>query len=258
LVQALKAISQALISGCIAWHRPESTMAKYPWGDSPKNMPATFAIDLVCALLLGVLLALTGPDGGSESPTQTQLRPVAVVTCAFVVMWYMFLGNQVGVRFTEGLPDDVKASATTAANTTVSNALEQAIPFLALMWLEALFVNARTAQILGWVYVVGRFLYPVIYGMYGEFSAFVMLSTMPNYCIITYFTLTVFFKASCGIDLHAKIDAVSPWLMPLFLVACSLGCFIAFLGLAAPTTSIIIAGAKKNVGFVDPEDVDEE
>jgi len=224
------------------------------------SFPLLFALTVVFSLLLGILLAYTGPEGavGVSIPAPSQLNGVTVVTCVFFVMWYMFLGNQVGVRFTEGLPDDVKESAANTANRTVANAMEQAIPFLMLMWLEALFVNPRTAQILGWIWVIARFFYPIFWGFYGHFTLLVEVSVSPSYIIISYFLLTVFFKCACGIDLHALITATSPWLMLLFLIGCGLCSFIAYLLLAKPTTMIIIAGAKKDKGFVEKDEEDGE
>ena len=35
---------------------------------------------------------------------------------------------------------------------------------------ETTHVNPRTTAILGWVYVVARFLYPICYGFYGVFN----------------------------------------------------------------------------------------
>jgi len=237
-------------------------MAKFPWGDEAMSIPITFVINMITALLLGVLLAFTGPESAvGVAATTEELRPVAVVTCVFFVMWYIFLGNQVGVKFTQGLPADVSAAAKDIADRTVGNMLEQVIPFLTLMWLEAIFVNPRTATILGWIYVAARFLYPIAYGIYGVFTILVMFATMPNYTIISYWLLTVFFKCFFSVDLHAKINATSPWLMLLFLPACGLCSFIAFLLLAKPTTSLIIAGAKKEKGFDAEEgygEIDEE
>jgi len=211
---------------------------------------------VVSALLLGVLLALTGTEGAAIP--EKALQPVAVVTCAFCLMWYIFLGNQVGIKFTQGLPEDVAATAKNVADRSVGNTMEQAIPFLVLLWLEAIFVNPRIATILGWIYVVFRFLYPVFFGMYGTFTVLVEASTQPNYIIINYFLLTVFFKCACDVDLHAKISATSPWLMLPFMLGVGLFTFIVFLLLAKPTTLLIIAGAKKEKGFKDPEADDEE
>ena len=52
-----------------------------------------------------------------------------------------------------GLPDDVAASAKNVADRSVANTMEQAIAFLVLLWLHAIFVNPRIATILGWIYV---------------------------------------------------------------------------------------------------------
>jgi len=231
-------------------------MAKFPWGDQPNPMGLMCGLMVVTALALGVLLALTGTEGAAVP--ETALHPVAVVTCVFCLMWYIFLGNQVGIKFTQGLPDDVAATAKNIADRSVGNTMEQAIPFLVLLWLEAVFVNPRIATILGWIYVVFRFFYPVFFGMYGTFTVLVEASTQPNYIVIFYFLLTVLFKCAFDIDLHATISATSPWLMLPFMLGVGLCAFIVFLLLAKPTTMLIIAGAKKEKGFKDPEADDED
>lgn len=234
-------------------------MAKFPWGDAPVTMSGICGLMIVSALGLGILLALSGPSDWETLPYPggSKYNGVAVVTCAFFVMWYMFLGNQVGIKFTEGLSDDVTAAASTAASRTVGNTLEQAIPFLFLMWMEAYFVNARTAQLLGWIYVAFRFFYPIGWGYYGQFNLLVEVATQPNYIIIFYYLVAVLCKCGLGSDVHADIDAVSPWLMLPYLLGIGLLSFIVFLVLAKPTTMLMIAGAKKATSFVDAEDPEE-
>ena len=52
---------------------------------------------------------------------------------------------------------------TLTATRTVGNALEQAVPFLAALWLHALAVDAGAAASLGWAYVASRAVYPIAY-----------------------------------------------------------------------------------------------
>jgi len=235
-------------------------MAKFPWGDDAFPLPLMFAMTGATAVGLGVVLATSGPADavGDGFPSAVALHPTVVVTCVFLVMWYIFLGNQVSVKFTPGLPDDVQTEAKNIADRTVGNTLEQALPFLVLMWLEAIFVNPRTAMILGWFYVVTRFFYPLLWGAYGQFNVLIELATQPNYIITFYYLLTVFFKCGCGIDLHTKIDAASPWLMPLFTLACGMCSFICFLLLGGVSTKFIINGVKKAKGYEDEYEYEDE
>jgi len=241
---------------------PTAAMAKYPWGDQAFSMPGMMVFVVVSGLLIGGLLGKAGPSAavGDEFPTVSSLRGVALVTCAFVGSWYIFLGNQVGVKFTQGLSADVAAQAAMIADRGVYNALEQGFPFLALLWLHALFVNPETARLLGWVWVCARFLYPITYGMYGVFNLAVEFAMQPNYVINFYFLLAVVHKCWGGEDLHTKVDAVSPWLMPLIGLACGFIAIVFFLILAKPSTSIIINGVKKSKGEIDDEyeDVEDE
>jgi len=235
-------------------------MAKYLWGNEPFSMPFYLGTLFTCALALGVVLALAGPEDAvteSSFPAVAALRRVAVVTTAFVFMWYIFLGNQIGINFTEGLPEDVAKDAKHIADRTVANTLEQAIPFLLLLWLEALFVNPRTAMILGWIYVATRFLYPFMFAMYGKFTVLIMVSTNPGYLIIFYFAVSVFFKCAFDIDVHAKIDASSAWWMPLFMVGIMVLILVALLILPKPSIAFIINGVKKEKGGIE-SDYDEE
>jgi len=222
-------------------------------------MPGMMAILLVTGLLIGGLLGHVGPSAavGAAFPTMQALQGVALVTCAFIWMWYIFLGHQVGIKFTEGLTTDVQDQAKFIADRSVINTMEQALPFLSLMWLEALFVNPETARLLGWIYVATRFLYPITYGMYGQFNTAVEISTSPNYVIIFYFMFTVFHKCAFGEDFHTKVDAISPFLMLVVGFVCAFGSVIFFLVLAKPTTAIIVNGVKKDKGQI-VEELDNE
>jgi len=234
-------------------------MAKYFWGDEVFSLNWMMAFLVVSGLLIGGLLGKAGPSAavGDTFPAATELRGVALVTCTFMFMWYIFLGHQVGIKFTEGLTTDVQDQAKFIADRSVINTMEQALPFLSLMWLEALFVNPETARLLGWIYVATRFLYPITYGMYGQFNTAVEISTSPNYVIIFYFMFTVFHKCAFGEDFHTKVDAISPFLMLVVGFVCAFGSVIFFLVLAKPTTAIIVNGVKKDKGQI-VEELDNE
>lgn len=227
------------------------------------SMPMLFGCMVVAALLLGGFLAAVGPLGavGDIYPAPAEVRGTALVTCVFVALLYIFYGNQVGIRFSEGLPADVTEQAKFIADRTVINTVEQGIPFLALMWLEAIFVNPLTATRLGWIYVFFRYLYPVFYGWYGQFTVLIEIATQPNYVIIAYYWVTVFYKCGTGMDLHTRFHSSSPHgnllMVPLLLV-CGCLSFVCFLLLSKPTTMIMINGVKKEKGYVDEEYGDDE
>jgi hypothetical protein len=235
-------------------------MAKYPWGDEAVSMPIMGVVTVISALALGGVLARVGPADavGAAYPAPTALYGVAQVTCVYMLMVYIFFGNQVGIKFSKNLPKDIGDKAAEIATRTVANTLEQAIPFLVLMWLEAIFVNPEVARIFGWIYVLTRFLYPLVYGAFGDFTVAVMLATQPNYIIIFHFLWTILYKCHTTVDLHAKIDAKSPWLVLVYMLVVSLSSFICFLLLAAPSTKLIVAGVKKDKGYVEPDDDEEE
>lgn len=235
-------------------------MAKYPWGNEAMSLPAMVGIIVVVGILLGTLMGHVGPSAavGDAFPSQVALRGVGLVSCAFIFMWYIFLGHQVSLKFNTTLDADIKTQAQFVADRSVANTLEQAIPFLVLLWLHALFVNPETSKTLGWIYVVTRFLYPITYGMYGKMNTAVQLSTQPNYCIIFYYLLAVVHKCSTGADLHTKVHTVSAWLMIPLMVCVAMSSGFVLIVVAKPTTAIIVGGVKREKGYVEPEEDEEE
>jgi len=215
-------------------------------------MPVVGAMTVVAGLVVGGFLAHAGPGAavGVVFPTPQALQGVAVVTCAFMLMWYTMLGHQVQMKFgaCDGQDKDVATQAALVADRSVANTLEQAIPFLSLLWLHAIFVNPETSKVLGWIYVVTRFFYPWTYGFYGQFNTAVELVTQPNYVVIFYFLIAVWHKCASGDDLHTKVHDASPWLMLLLGVAVSFVSFIFFLGVAALGAKIIVRGVAKDMG----------
>lgn len=73
--------------------------------------------------------------------------------------------------------------------------LEQMVPFLACLWLHAIFVadGPRLSTTLGWVYVATRALYPLGLGdrLGRGIRPLVLLITVPNYLVIFYFSYAV-------------------------------------------------------------------
>merc|ERR1711998_477529 len=81
--------------------------------------------------------------------------------------------------------------ASTVAERSFMNQLEQGIPFLVLMWLNAGLVEANISGSLGIGYTIFRMLYGVAFSYYGEFSMLCEFITQPNYQVIFYFQVSL-------------------------------------------------------------------
>merc|ERR1712070_96043 len=177
-----------------------------------------------------------------------------------MALLYSLFGNQVNIKLgMAGAPKTgpVKEQSAFIAERSVVNTMEQALPFLALMWLHAMFVNPRVSMVLGWVYVVTRALYPIFYGFYGEFTVLVEFVTWPNYSVIFYLLWAVAYKCISGSDFHTTMNSKSPWLMLIssILVIC-VGFTVAMSVLSLPSTMIILRGVKGK--DEDPEEEEDE
>ena len=122
-----------------------------------------------------------------------------VVTALYLALWYALLfGLQSrtkyrlvaayaarGERFDRYFGQDREMLA---ADRAVANTHEQMGPFLAALWLHALFVSPTAAGVLGGAYVVLRAIYPVLLGRsVGETqSKKVFAVTGPCYAIVAY------------------------------------------------------------------------
>lgn len=73
------------------------------------------------------------------------------------------------------------------------NTLEQMVPFLTTMWLNAVFVSPRWATVLGVVYILARAVYPLAMGArLGRGVRFqILFSTLPGYLIIGTFLVSL-------------------------------------------------------------------
>jgi hypothetical protein len=235
-------------------------MAKYLWGDSPMPMPGLMLLLVLSAVAIGALLAKVGPDGAVAAdtyPAPSELQGVAVVTCAWIAVWYIFLGNQINVKFSSET-QEVKDSAGNIATRSVGNMMEQGIAFLPLLWMQAIFVNPRIATLLGWIYVVFRFLYCPFWGMLGHFTLLVEIATQPNYIIILYYLVSVFYKCAWGKDILAEAAAEGWWAVVLMTLAIGFLELVFFLILAMPTTKLMICGTKNYLGLEEDMEYDEE
>jgi len=133
----------------------------------------------------------------NSSALLSSLTSVALVTVAYFLLWYYLLifvqrkakyGLQAryaeqGAIFDRYFGQDEEMLA---ADRAVANTLEQMGPFLASLWLFAVFVSPTQATWLGGLYVVLRAFYPLLLG--SRISKMqpkrVYFVTLPAYLII--------------------------------------------------------------------------
>ena len=139
----------------------------------------------------------------------SDVRGPVLVTVAYFVMYYaMLFGLQSRTKYR--LKAKYKARGEKfdryhgrdqemlAADRAVGNTHEQQGPFIAGLWLYAIFVDPRRATTLGTIYVVFRAAYPFLLRATYPFlqsdgrlskrnPKLVIVATLPNYLIIFYF-----------------------------------------------------------------------
>jgi hypothetical protein len=228
-------------------------MAKYPWGDAPFTMPSLFIGILIAAIIIGGALIRHGPEGAvTEFPASKDLYGVVAVTLGWVTMWYTFLGNQIAFKFAT-IDAAQKTTCALIADRGVINTLEQSVPFFLCLWMHALFVNPDTSSVVGWIYVIARYLYPIFYGMYGQFSNMVeYFSAQMNYACIAWFFWATLYKCSKDSDLHTDLTKTSPYLIPLVVLIACFSITIAFLFLSKPAATMIAKGVAWEAGYKPP------
>lgn len=128
----------------------------------------------------------------------TYAGPILVTAAYFGLWYYLLLVLQRGTKY--ALIREYQARGEVfdryfgqdgrmlAADRAVANTHEQMGPFLASMWLHALFVSPPTATVLGGLYVVLRALYPSLLGksLSKTQSKRVFFATGPSYLIVFY------------------------------------------------------------------------
>ncbi|KIG12820.1 hypothetical protein DB30_00983 [Enhygromyxa salina] len=127
-----------------------------------------------------------------------QTGPI-VVTLIYLALYYAFqirqlqvktrLGREYlarGEKFDRYFSQDREMLA---ADRTQLNMLEHMPPFLALFWLNAVFVGPGGATIAGGLYVAARALYPLVLGrrLGRGIRAQVLISTGTGYAVLAYF-----------------------------------------------------------------------
>jgi uncharacterized membrane protein YecN with MAPEG domain len=137
---------------------------------------------------------------------RTYLGPL-LVTAAYVVLYYLMITNQLRVRlrlrrayhargesFDRYLGGDREMLA---ADRTVGNMLEHMPAFLALLWLNAMFVDPRSATAAGAVYLGSRIIYPFLMGarLGRGVPTRILFATVAGYVVIAYFVVRLVVKA---------------------------------------------------------------
>lgn len=126
------------------------------------------------------------------------MGPIVATAAYFGLWYYLLLGLQRGTKYRLKAEYSAKGEAfdryfgqdrrMLAVDRAVANTQEQMVPFLASLWLHALFVSPGTATVLGGVYVGLRALYPLLLGkqLAGTQSKRVFAVTGPAYLIVFY------------------------------------------------------------------------
>jgi hypothetical protein len=129
----------------------------------------------------------------------TYSGPILVTAAYFGLWYYLLLGRQRGTKY--ALQAEYAARGEVfdryfgqdgrmlAADRAVINTHEQMGPFLASMWMHAVFVSPQTATVLGGVYVALRTAYPFLLGtnLSKTQSKRVFAATGPAYLLVFYF-----------------------------------------------------------------------
>ncbi len=133
--------------------------------------------------------------------------PICVTAAYFGLWYYLLLGLQRGTKYRlrreyaeRGEEFDRyfgEDSQMLAADRAVINTQEQMVPFLASLWLHAIFVSASVATMLGGAYVVLRAAYPLLFGK--EAAKInpkrVVFATAPAYAIVFYLLIRTVVEA---------------------------------------------------------------
>merc|ERR1712113_1161508 len=163
--------------------------------------------------------------GGARPLEMDEYSLVVGATVAYFLMWYGFLCHQMIMRGSASQRAESKGINLTRfdyrfadwemADRTLLNAQEQMVPFLLPMWLYAVFCNPHAAGVLGYIYVLFRFLYPIFWSVNGRFSILVEISTQPNYMVQGWFIMNLLYMAVTG----TCMQPASALMWPLYLIA---------------------------------------
>ena len=149
------------------------------------------------------------------------MRGILLVTMGWCGCFFSAMGAQIQIKQKYREDEDARFLAERA----LMNSLEHAIPSLLLIWLSGIYCNTMLATVLGSIYIVGRLLYPVFYGWYGQFTMLVEFATH-----LGYFALGGLFLSLMGNLIWSEsllIALLQYWYFPFVL----LGGWVAFMGI---------------------------
>eukprot|EP00929_Paragymnodinium_shiwhaense_P110669 TRINITY_DN7784_c0_g2_i1.p1 TRINITY_DN7784_c0_g2~~TRINITY_DN7784_c0_g2_i1.p1 ORF type:complete len:233 (+),score=39.65 TRINITY_DN7784_c0_g2_i1:72-770(+) len=228
-------------------------MAKYLWGNAPFGLWAVGVGCVLAAVITGALLNHIGPGGHIDDfPKAKDLRGCLLVMLGYVLIVFVLLGNQVSLKFEQGSDEELKQQREVAYRGVYNN-MEQALPFLIVFWLHALFVNPETTAVLGGAWAISRYLYIICFGWYGRFNSLIELPQSVTYCITWYLTIAVFWKCQMEEDLHSKMAGqygdCGVFITTMLAASCAAICFRPLAKLSA---TIIVKGVAYDRGYKPP------
>jgi uncharacterized MAPEG superfamily protein len=127
------------------------------------------------------------------------IGPLAV-TLGYVLLYYVFQINVARVKFKLARDHAARGEKfdryfgqdrhMLAADRSQLNMLEHMPPFLALLWLNAVFVSPSSATIAGGIYLASRVVYPLVMGarLGRGVRGLIALSTAPGYLVLVWFS----------------------------------------------------------------------
>ena len=225
------------------------TMAKYPWGDNPVD-DRVFGVSLLWTGTLFTLFlryivpadGLPAIDSGMAfketfskkgEPLGGGVAGTVLATLAFVWVHWNGMGIQV---FTRMMKQNLSDGASYCTGRIMGNLLEHSVVYLPLLWLHCAYINSKEAQYLGLMYAGLRFLYHVIFGVFGEFTYAIEFSTGPSMAVVYYFFNSLLCKALLDQEWKDYLPS-NPILMVPFVIAQSLFFFLVVWGL--PTGHLV-------------------
>jgi hypothetical protein len=130
--------------------------------------------------------------------------PVLIVNAVWLWMYYAFM--QLGPQ--SKIPPKGTADHVQWGERCFGNLHEQSTPFLASLWVYAVFNDVTEAAYMGWACLFFRFLYPIIWAWKGSFKnavPLIFISTLPMYSINIWMMGSTVLKGALGLDLKAML-----------------------------------------------------
>jgi len=157
-------------------------MSKYFWGDDPVDFVMVPVGAIWGAILHTVVLSIHGCidgyiDDDSGFPSRSDLKPMIWIS----ILWGIVHNVNHFVSVAMSLQPNPSKTANHIASRMAGNFDEWAYLYIFFLWVYALFFNYQLAPIFGGVWLFSRFSYGIYYAWYGHFTAFVELSTQPQY-----------------------------------------------------------------------------